>query len=247
MVSAPGDRHPVCSHELVLVQVQACQGGNVSDGDLEGAERAERGTSSMAPGREASSQGRGLVVVLLGEDLVGDHVDPVGGGQPVIVLDGGNVSAVDFSLAGTLLLLFPDGDPVVCVLAAYFLEVMLQFLLRFATALPDSAYLLRRRRCMGMLMAPIFGRSALVFGTHSGIVPLLLLSGKSRRQPPYRVHGSTFGPSWLSREPFQQEEWTTSRQRKGVRIRGWRHHCRLGNRDPPKECGRILSQAELGP
>jgi hypothetical protein len=76
----------------------------------------------------------------------------------------------------------------VSIPAPRFSEVMFQLLLRFAPTLPDVTYLLRRRRCMGMLVGLMIRRCPVVVSAHKSIVPLVW---PVREDPACRRPGSS--------------------------------------------------------
>ena len=75
----------------------------------------------------------------------------------------------------------------VVVLVARFIQMVLQLFLRLTPTLPDSADLLRSRRCMGMLVRPMILRGPVVFFAHKGILPLDRFYGKTRNGGTSRV------------------------------------------------------------
>jgi hypothetical protein len=80
-----------------------------------------------------------VAVILFGDDLIGDQVNAACGGEPVIVLDSGNISPIHFLTARRSWVSCVG----VVVFVAGFIKMVLQLLLRFASALPDGPGLLR--------------------------------------------------------------------------------------------------------
>jgi hypothetical protein len=113
----------------------------------------------------------------LGVLTVGSHVvsgqiptqiHAVSGGWLIIVLDRGSVPSAHRSDA----LLFAGVSMVRIVFMAGFLKMVLQLFLCVASALTHRAHLLRRRRCVGMLVRPMILHNLASILAHTKIVPL---------------------------------------------------------------------------
>ena len=97
---------------------------------------------SLTGAQSGSVPGFGpLPVVVTGDDLVGDQIHAVRCGQPIIVLDGSDIVAVD--RPGSLF----TGSIVMArvIVVARVVQMMLQLLFSVTSALAHGAHLLRRR------------------------------------------------------------------------------------------------------
>lgn len=117
------------------------------------------------------------LVICFWDGLVGNQIDAVCRGQLVIVLDSGNIG-------------IPTSDrPMICVrvsgvmmviFVARFIEVMIQFLLRFPPALANGPHLPGAWRSMHMLVRDMVPRVLIGFVAHKGMVPPDVLCRKTR-------------------------------------------------------------------
>ncbi len=145
------------------------------------------------------------VLIPFGKDLIGDQLHAVSGCEPVIVLDSGNVPTIDVLTANRSR--FRVGGVVVVVFIVGFIQMVLQLLFRFPSALPDSPDLLRGRQRSMRILASAIPRS-FVSVVHKGIVSPDALSGKTRPGPDHQAATGPYPPLCVHGSAFYSGLWT---------------------------------------